>query len=184
MTPTPSPRTDDAPPTVFVIDDDPDVLEAIGGLLQSVGLQAALFASVAEFLAAGTRSEACFCLVLDIRLPGRSGLDFHDDLVRAGMRIPVVFISGHADIAMSVRAMKAGAVEFLTKPTRDQDLLDAIQTAIARDRSRRRRAEALAELRSRYTTLTPREQEVMALVVAGKLNKQIAAEVGLSERRR
>jgi FixJ family two-component response regulator len=167
-------------PTVFVIDDDREIRDTVSGLLRSVGLRAELFASVQEFIDRGLR-DASGCLVLDVRLPGRSGLDFHDDLARAGVRLPVIFMTGHADVPMTVRAMKAGAVEFLTKPVRHQDLLEAIQHAIERDRARRDDEDAVASLRTQFETLSPREREVMGLVVAGRLNKQIAAEVGLSE---
>lgn len=166
--------------TVAVIDDDPDIREALSGLLRSVGLRAELFASVQEFLGAA-RPDLPGCLILDVRLPGRSGLDLQEQLAQANMQRPVIFISGHADVPMSVRAMKAGAVEFLTKPVRDQDLLDAIQLAIAKDRTRRDEERTLGRLRADFDTLTPRERAVMALVVAGRLNKQIAAELGLSE---
>ena len=167
-------------PTVFVIDDDREIRDTVSGLLRSVGLRAELFASVQEFIDRGLR-DASGCLVLDVRLPGRSGLDFHDDLAKAGVRLPVIFMTGHADVPMTVRAMKAGAVEFLTKPVRHQDLLEAIQHAIERDRARRDDEDAVAGLRTQFETLSPREREVMGLVVAGRLNKQIAAEVGLSE---
>jgi FixJ family two-component response regulator len=166
--------------TVAVIDDDPDIRDALRGLLQSVGLGVELFASVQEFLGA-TRPDHPGCLVLDVRLPGRSGLDLQDELAKAKMHLPVVFISGHADVPMSVRAMKAGAVEFLTKPFREQDLLDAIRQALERDRAARQERGELAELRARYESLTAREREVMAGIVAGLLNKQIAAEFGTSE---
>ena len=171
---------DEARPTVVVIDDDQDIREALQGLLRSVGLRVELFASVPEFLD-GTRPDRPGCLVLDVRLPGRSGLDFHDDLVKAKVHLPVIFISGHADVPMSVRAMKSGAVEFLTKPVRHQDLLDAIQRAIGHDRARRDEEQIVNRLRTRFDTLTPREREVMKLVVAGRRNKQIATEIGLSE---
>jgi RNA polymerase sigma factor (sigma-70 family) len=171
---------DEARPTVVVIDDDQDIREALQGLLRSVGLRVELFASVPEFLD-GTRPDRPGCLVLDVRLPGRSGLDFHDDLVKAKVHLPVIFISGHADVPMSVRAMKSGAVEFLTKPVRHQDLLDAIQRAIGHDRARRDEEQFVDRLRTRFDTLTPREREVMKLVVAGRRNKQIATEIGLSE---
>ena len=171
---------DECESTVAVIDDDPDIREALRGLLRSVGLRAELFASVQEFL--GTvRPDRPGCLILDVRLPGRSGLDLQEQLAQANIRRPVIFISGHADVPMSVRAMKAGAVEFLTKPVRDQDLLDAIQVAITKDRARRDEERTLARLRADFDTLTPRERAVMMLVVAGRLNKQIAAELGLSE---
>jgi FixJ family two-component response regulator len=165
---------------VAVIDDDADIRDALHGLLRSVGLGVELFASAQEFLASAQASRAA-CLVLDVRLPGRSGLDFYDDLVKANMRLPVVFISGHGDIPMTVRAMKAGAVEFLTKPVRHQELLDAIQLAIEQSRTRRDEERSLAGIRAGLDSLTPREREVMALVVAGRLNKQIAAEIGVGE---
>lgn len=170
----------EACPTVVVIDDDQSVREALQGLLQSVALPVELFASVHDFLGSN-RSDVPGCLVLDVRLPGQSGLDFHDDLVKANVTLPVIFISGHADVPMSVRAMKAGAVEFLTKPVRNQDLLDAIHRAIAHDRARREEAQVTARLRARFDTLTAREREVMRLVTTGKLNKQVAAEIGISE---
>jgi RNA polymerase sigma factor (sigma-70 family) len=172
---------DDEPQsTVVVIDDDREIREALEGLLRSVGLRVELFASVQEFLDSA-RPDLPGCLVLDVRLPGRSGLDFQGELAKANMHLPVIFISGHADVPMSVRALKAGAVEFLTKPVRDQDLLDAIQLAIAQDRARRDDERTFARLRADLDTLTPREREVMIMVVAGRLNKQIAAELGLSE---
>jgi FixJ family two-component response regulator len=167
-------------PTVVVIDDDEEIREGLQGLLVSVGLRVELFASVQEFLGSN-RPDRPGCLVLDVRLPGRSGLDFHDDLARANMHMPVIFISGHADIRMSVRAMKAGAVEFLTKPVRGQDLLDALQRALDQDRVGREDDKAVAELRASLDTLTPREREVMVLVVAGLQNKQIAHEIGVIE---
>ena len=166
-------------PTVVVIDDDEEIREGLQGLLGSVGLRVELFASVQEFLES-TRPDRPGCLVLDVRLPGRSGLDFNDDLASANVQMPVIFISGHADIPMSVRAMKAGAVEFLTKPVRHQDLLDAIQRALDQDRIRRADAKAVAGLRASLDTLTPREREVMVLVVAGLPNKQIAHEIELT----
>jgi FixJ family two-component response regulator len=166
--------------TVAVIDDDPDIRDALHGLFRSVGLNVELFASVQEFLGTA-RPDWPGCLVLDVRLPGRSGLDLQDELAKAKRHLPVIFISGHADVPMSVRAMKAGAVEFLTKPVRDQDLLDAIQLAIAKDRARRDDERTLARLRGDFDTLTPREREVMMMVVAGRLNKQIGPELGLSE---
>ena len=169
-------------PIVFVVDDDALVREAIEDLLHSVGLQARLYASPQEFLKS-PRPDAPGCLVLDVRLPERSGLDFQKDLVGTSAELPIVFITGHGDIPMSVRAMKSGAVEFLTKPFRDQDLLDAIHAAIARDRARRADAVALTELRRRFALLTLREQQVMMQVVNGRLNKQIAADLHLSEPR-
>ena len=165
---------------VFVIDDDPSMRAALEDLINSVGLQARLFASPQEFLQ-GPRSDAPGCLVLDVRLPGMSGLTFHKELERVGVTLPVIFITGHGDIPMSVRAMKAGAVEFLTKPFHDQEMLDAIHAAIERDRQRRRQALLVAELRERYITLTERERQIMNLVVVGRANKQIAAELNLSE---
>jgi FixJ family two-component response regulator len=162
------------------LDDDQHIREALQDLLRSVGLRVELLGSVQEFLDSA-RPDLPGCLVLDVRLPGRSGLDFHDDLVKAKVHLPVIFISGHADVPMSVRAMKAGAVEFLTKPVRHQDLLDAIQRAIEHDRARRDEEKVVGGLRARFDTLTPREREVMRLVAAGRLNKQIAAEIGLSE---
>jgi FixJ family two-component response regulator len=170
----------EAQQTVIVIDDDPAIRESLGGLLRSVGLQAALLASVDEFLKAG-RPAGPTCLVLDVRLPGRSGLDFQRELATADIRLPIIFITGHGDIPMTVQAMKGGAIEFLTKPFRDQDLLDAIQVGLARDRAWLEDEKALAALRARYETLTAREREVMALVVTGKMNKQIAYDIGISE---
>jgi len=169
-------------PIVFVVDDDALVRETIEDLLQSVGLQVRLFASPQEFLEA-ERPDVPGCLVLDVRLPEQSGLDFQKNLVGTAMELPIVFITGHGDIPMTVRAMKWGAVEFLTKPFRDQDLLDAIQAAIVRDRARRAEARTLAELRGRFDSLTAREQQVMLQVVTGRLNKQIAADLNLSEAR-
>src|SRR3984893_2797906 len=166
--------------TVAVIDDDPDIRDALRVLLRSVGLGVELFASVQEFLGTA-RPDLPGCLILDVRLPGRSGLDLQDELAKANLQLPVIFISGHADVPMSVRAMKAGAVEFLTKPVRDQDLLDAIQLALANDRARRDNERGVARLRADFDTLTPREREVMVMVVAGRLDKQIAAELRLSE---
>jgi len=166
--------------TVIVIDDDTAIRESIGALLRSVGLHAKLFASVDEFLKAG-RADGPACLVLDVRLPGRSGLDFQRELAAANIHLPIIFITGYGDIPMSVTAMKGGAIEFLTKPFRDQDLLDAIQLGIARDRVRLEDEQALAGLRARFETLTPRERDVMVLVAAGRLNKQIAYEIGVSE---
>lgn len=165
---------------VFVIDDDPSMRAALEDLINSVGLQARLYASPQEFLQ-GPRSDAPGCLVLDVRLPGMSGLTFQKELERAGVTLPVIFITGHGDIPMSVRAMKAGAVEFLTKPFHDQEMLDAIHAAIERDRQRRRQALLMTELRERYVTLTERERQIMTLVVVGRANKQIAAELNLSE---
>ena len=167
-------------PSVVVIDDDPDIREALRTLLRSVGLQGRAFASVPEFLKSG-RPEGPTCLVLDVRLPGRSGLDFQRELCAANIDLPIIFITAHADVAMSVEAMKGGAIEFLTKPVRDQDLLDAIQLGLERDRSRREGEKAVAALRERFETLTAREREVMTEVVKGRLNKQIAGDIGVSE---
>jgi FixJ family two-component response regulator len=167
-------------PTVIVIDDDPAIRESIGSLVRSVGLQTKLSGSVDEFLKAG-RPEGPACLVLDVRLPGRSGLDFQRELASANIHLPIIFITGYGDIPMSVSAIKGGAIEFLTKPFRDQDLLDAIQLGLARDRAWLENEKAMATLRERLDTLTPREREVMALVVAGRLNKQIAYDIGISE---
>ena len=164
---------------VFVIDDDPSMRRSLDTLLRSVGLDVHLFSSAQEFMHA-KRPEAPGCLVLDVRLPGMSGLAFQQELAKAGIALPIIFISGHGDVPMTVRAMKAGAAEFLTKPFDDQVLLDAIHAAIERDRARRRDAASLADLSARYRTLTEREREVMQLVVAGRANKQIAAELGLS----
>ena len=165
---------------VFVIDDDATIREALRSLLRSVGLQVELFATTREFLAR-RRPEVPSCLVLDVRLPGTGGLDFQRQLAEAGIHIPIIFITGHGDIPMSVRAMKAGAVEFLTKPFRDQDLLDAIQVALEKDGARRRREGEIAVIRERFESLTPREREILPWVVSGLLNKQIAAQIGTSE---
>ena len=170
----------DVTAVVFVIDDDPSMRAAIEDLVGSVSLGVRPFASPQEFLAS-KRPDAPGCLVLDVRLPGMSGLTFQTELAKVGVDLPVIFITGHGDIRMSVRAMKAGAVEFLTKPFQDQDLLDAIQVAIERDRVRRREALRVAELRERYATLSERERQILTLVVIGRANKQIAAEFGLSE---
>jgi FixJ family two-component response regulator len=167
-------------PTVLVIDDDAAVRTAIVGLLKSVGLRSESFGTAQEFLTS-ERSDGPSCLVLDIRLPGINGLDFQSQLADAGVHIPIIFITGHGDIPMTVRAMKSGAVEFLTKPFRDQDLLDAIYQALDRDRVTRQHESELAEVRKTYESLTPREREVMRLVVSGMLNKQIAFELGTSE---
>jgi FixJ family two-component response regulator len=165
---------------VFVIDDDPSMRAALEDLISSVGLAARLFASPQEFLQA-PRPDVPGCLVLDVRLPGMSGLTFQKELERVGIALPIIFITGHGDIPMSVRAMKAGAVEFLAKPFHDQDMLDAIHAAIARDKQKRQQALIFTELRQRYITLTERERQIMTLVVVGRANKQIAAELNLSE---
>jgi RNA polymerase sigma factor (sigma-70 family) len=166
---------------VFVIDDDASMRTAIGELIEAVGLRCQTFASAQEFLDA-TLPDLPSCLVLDVRLPGLSGLNLQRELTERGVHIPIIFITGHGDIPMSVQAMKAGAVEFLTKPFRDQDLLDAIEQATERDRATRRQRTEMVELEQRAEALTPRERDVMRLVVAGLLNKQIAAELGISEK--
>jgi FixJ family two-component response regulator len=168
------------PGTVIVVDDDLSVREALASLARSIGLHVKLFPSAHEFLQS-QRPESPSCVVLDVRLPGLSGLDLQRQLLEAGLNIPIIFITGHGDIPMSVRAMKAGAVEFLTKPFRDQDLIDAVQSALQIDRVARLQEAEIAELRQRFTSLTPREQEVMGWVVTGRLNKQIASEIGTSE---
>jgi FixJ family two-component response regulator len=167
-------------PTVFVVDDDASMRDALKNLFRSVGLNVETFGVAQEFLSR-ERSKGPGCLVLDVRLPGLSGLDVQRQLADANIQIPIVFITGHGDIQMSVRAMKAGAVEFLTKPFRDQDLLDAVQQAVDRDRATREQQAQAAETRERYESLSPREQEVMRLVVRGLLNKQIAGTLGISE---
>jgi FixJ family two-component response regulator len=165
---------------VFVVDDDASMRESLKNLIRSVGLRVELFTSAQEFLRS-KRPDVPSCLVLDVRLPGLSGLDLQRRTSDAGMEVPIIFITGHGDIPMSVRAMKAGAVEFLTKPFRDQDLLDAIQQGLERDRKAREQLAAVEELRRRFASLTPRERTVMTRVVAGLLNKQIGAELGTSE---
>src|SRR6202047_1708077 len=169
-----------AAPMVFVIDDDALVRAAIQGMLKSVGLRSETFGTPQEFLRS-KRPDGPSCLVLDVRLPGVNGLDFQRELASAGIRIPIIFITGHGDIPMTVKAMKSGAVEFLTKPFRDQDLLDAIYQALDRDRVMRKQQTEVGELRKLYDALTGREREVMGLVVSGMLNKQIAFELGTSE---
>jgi len=166
--------------TVFIVDDDRGVRESIQDLVESVGLRSESFATGREFLSR-KRAEGPCCLILDVRLPDMSGLDFQRQLAEAGVQIPIIFITGHGDIPMTVKAMKLGAVEFLTKPFRDQDLLDAIQQALQRDRAIREHQTEIDQLRAHYGTLTPREREVMGLVVSGMLNKQIAFELGASE---
>jgi FixJ family two-component response regulator len=167
-------------PTVFIIDDDPRVRASIAGLLKSVGLRSEIFGTAQEFLDR-KRPAGHSCLVLDVRLPGMNGLDFQRALAEKGIPIPIIFITGHGDIPMTVKAMKSGAVEFLTKPFDDQALLDAIYLALDRDRSVREHLHELSALQQRYASLTPREREVMGLVVSGMLNKQIAADLGTSE---
>jgi FixJ family two-component response regulator len=165
---------------VYIVDDEAPLRDAISSLLRSVGMRIAAHASVAEFLAA-PRPEVTSCLLLDVRLQGASGLDFQAELNRDGVALPIIFMTGHGDIPMSVRAMKAGAIDFLAKPFRDQDLLDAIHAALQADRERRQRDQALQGLTARYATLTPREREIMGLAARGLMNKQIAGEVGTSE---
>jgi FixJ family two-component response regulator len=166
--------------TVVVIDDDAGFRTALDGLLRSVGLRVKCYGSVAEFLAAEA-GDGPTCLVLDVRLPGQGGLEFQRSLAASGRRLPIIFITGHGDIPMSVQAMKGGAIEFLTKPFREQDLLEAIQAGLERDRADRERRRADAALRTRFDGLSAREREIMALVVTGRLNKQIAGDLGLSE---
>ena len=170
----------EAEPTVFIVDDDAPLRESLRNLIRSVGLRVELFASAQEFLQS-RQPDAPSCLVLDVRMQGLSGLDLQKQTSEAGLEIPIIFITGHGDVPMTVRAMKAGAVEFLTKPFRDQDLLDAIQQALERSRKAREQQAATKELRQRFALLTPREREVMERVVAGLLNKQIGAELGTSE---
>jgi FixJ family two-component response regulator len=173
------PATAEAP-IVFVVDDDEAIREALNSLFRSVSLKVETFGSAAEFLRSEL-PEVASCLVLDVRLPGVSGLDFQAELAKANVHIPVIFMTGHGDIPMSVQAMKAGAVDFLTKPFRDQDMLDAVAAAIERDRSRRKDEQRLSDVRARFDGLTEREREVMGLVTAGLMNKQVAGELGLSE---
>ena len=167
-------------PIVYVVDDDADVREGLESLLQSVGLRTQAFGSAAEFLQSKP-SDGVGCLISDVRMPGLSGLDFQAELITAQVGIPIIFLTGHGDIPMSVKAIKAGAVEFLTKPVREQDLLDAVRIAIERDRARRKQMENVQVLRTRFDTLSARERDVMRLVCAGLMNKQTAAEIGVSE---
>jgi FixJ family two-component response regulator len=167
-------------PIVFVVDDDPSMRKALANLFRSVGLRAEVFGSARELLESELPDVAS-CLVLDIRLPGPSGLDFQAELAKANIQIPIIFMTGHGDIPMTVKAMKAGAVDFLTKPFRDQDMLDAVAIAIERDRARRKDEKIVGELRAVFETLTARERDVLALVASGLMNKQIAAEIGLAE---
>ena len=168
---------------VFVVDDDASVRQSLTSLVQSIGLRVEAFGSAADFLKKGRIADgiAAACLILDVRLPGVSGLDFQAELAKSDTHPPIIFISGHGDIPMTVRAMKAGAVEFLTKPFREQDLLEAVQLALQRDRDRRIEARAVLQTRTRFDALTPREQEILGLVTAGLMNKQVAAELGVSE---
>jgi FixJ family two-component response regulator len=170
----------DAEPTVFVIDDDPAVLASVGRLLRSLNLDAQLFASIAHFLKSEPPNGPS-CLVLDVRLPGQSGLDFQRELAAVNREIPIIFITGHGDIPMSVQAMKAGAIEFLTKPFRDQDLLDAIQLGLSRDRARLKNEKLMTVLKERFQSLSPREREIMIQVARGRLSKQIAGDLGIAE---
>jgi FixJ family two-component response regulator len=170
----------EAQSVVFVVDDDASMREGMRLLFRSVGLQAHVFASAAEFLQSNLADVPC-CLVLDVRLPGLSGLDFQTELAKANIQIPIVFMTGHGDIPMTVKAMKAGAIEFLPKPFRDQDMLDAVRLGLERDRGRREGERAIAEVRGKFASLTPREQEVMGFVTAGLMNKQIAGEMQLAE---
>ncbi|MER9237276.1 response regulator [Mesorhizobium sp. M0622] len=170
----------DANPTILVIDDDPALRASIGRLLRSLDLEARLFASISEFLASDPPNGPT-CMVLDVRLPGRSGLDLQRQLAMANREIPIIFITGHGDIAMSVQAMKGGAIEFLTKPFRDQELLDAIQLGLSRDSARRENEEALVILRERFASLSPREREIIIEVARGRLSKQIAGDIGIAE---
>ena len=169
-----------ADPSVLVIDDDPEFRESVALLLEAVGLQTRQFSSVPDFLRADP-PEGPTCLVLDVRMPGRSGLDLQRDLAAANRQVPIIFITAHADVPMSVQAMKGGAIEFLTKPFRDQDLLDAVENGLARDRTRQESERAFAMLKARFDMLSPREREIMLHIVAGRLNKQIANDIGLAE---
>jgi FixJ family two-component response regulator len=170
----------DAKPTILIIDDDADLRASIERLLRSLGLEARLFASIPEFLASDL-PDGPACLVLDVRLPGKSGLDFQRELAAANRELPIIFITAYGDIPMSVQAMKGGAIEFLPKPFRDQDLLDAIQLGLSRDRARRENEKALAALRERFGSLSPREREIMIQVAWGRLSKQIAGDIGIAE---
>jgi FixJ family two-component response regulator len=170
----------DANSTVIVIDDDPDLRASVGRLLRSLDLDAQLFASISDFLKSDP-PDGPTCLVLDVRLPGQSGLDLQRELAAAHRKLPIIFITGHGDIPMSVQAMKGGAIEFLTKPFRDQELLDAIQLGLSRDRARRENEKALAALRERFESLSPREREIMIQVAHGRLSKQIAGDIGIAE---
>jgi len=170
----------EADPEVLIVDDDPEFRDSVGRLLRSVGRRTRQFESVGQFLQADL-PDVPTCLVLDVRMPGRSGLDLQRELAAAGRQLPIIFISAHADIPMTVRAMKSGAIEFLTKPFREQDLLDAVEAGIARDRARRDEERAADALRGRFDTLSAREREIMVQVTAGRLNKQIAHDIGIAE---
>jgi FixJ family two-component response regulator len=178
-TPPSKPAAGDGP-IVYIVDDDESLRVALSNLLRSVGLRVQLFGSASELLQSNL-AETASCLVLDIRLPGVSGLDFQSELAKANVHVPIIFMTGHGDIPMSVRAMKAGAIDFLAKPFRDQDMLDAVMKALERDRERRESEGAISDLRARFESLSPREREVMVLVTAGLMNKQIAAETDLAE---
>jgi FixJ family two-component response regulator len=171
----------DANPSVFIIDDDPEFRDSVGRLLRTVGLNSRQFSSVSEFFSADPTPDGPTCLVVDVRMPGRSGLDLQRELAAANREIPIIFITGHGDIPMSVQAMKRGAIEFLTKPFRDQDLLDAIQLGLSRDRARRENDKDLARLRERFGSLSRREREIVIQVARGRLSKQIAHEIGIAE---
>jgi len=170
----------DETPSVLIVDDDPEFRESVGRLLRTVGLHTREFSSVSDFLK-GDPSDGPSCLVLDVRMPGRSGLELQRDLAAANRQVPIIFITAHADVPMTVQAMKGGAIEFLTKPFRDQDLIEAVEAGLARDRARRESDKALAALRQRFDTLSSREREVMLHVMAGRLNKQIAHDIGITE---
>jgi RNA polymerase sigma factor (sigma-70 family) len=170
----------DEPPSVLIIDDDPEFRDSVSRLLRTVGLHTREFSSVSDFMKADP-SDGPACLILDVRMPGRSGLELQRDLAAANRQVPIIFITAHADVPMTVQAMKGGAMEFLTKPFRDQELIDAVESGLARDRARRESDRALAALRERFDTLSPREREVMLHVMAGRLNKQIAYEIGITE---
>ena len=170
----------DANPTVLIVDDDPEFRDSVGRLLRTVGLETQQFSSVSEFFKAEP-PDGPTCLVLDIRMPGGSGLELQRELAAANRQLPIIFITAHADVPMTVQAMKGGAIEFLTKPFRDQDLLDAVEAGLARDRAHRESAETLLALRERFDTLSPREREVMMQATAGRLNKQIASDIGIAE---
>ncbi len=171
----------DAKPSVLIIDDDPEFRDSVDRLLRTVGLNTRQFSSVSEFFETAPASEGPTCLIVDIRMPGRSGLDLQRELTEAHKELPIIFLTAHGDIPMTVQAMKGGAIEFLTKPFRDQELLDAIETGLARDRARRESEKAIAELRQRFDTLSSREREIMVQATAGRLNKQIAHDLGITE---
>src|SRR5580704_16494413 len=170
----------DANSTILVVDDDPTLRESVGRLLRSLGLEAQLFGSIADFLDSDP-PDGPACLVLDVRLPGKSGLDLQRELAAANRELPIIFVTGHGDIPMTVQAMKGGAIEFLTKPFRDQELLDAVQLGLSRDRARRDNQKALTALRERFESLSPREREIMVQVTHGRLSKQIAGDIGIAE---